>query len=266
MGIVNVTPDSFSDGGQYVEKHSAMDHCDRLLREGADILDIGGESTRPGSSTPSEQEELARLIPVLKHAVTLGVPISVDTSNAEVIRQALQMGVDFVNDVRALRRPGALQAVHAHGQAGVCLMHMRGEPSTMQKSMSDYTDVVSEVGEFLRLRMGTVMAAGVASDRIVLDPGIGFGKSPDDNWALLCRQSDLLALGRPLLTGWSRKGTLGRLTGRETQDRTAASVAAALASVQRGAMIVRVHDVAATADALKVWTAAGFLPSQADRN
>jgi dihydropteroate synthase len=266
MGIVNVTPDSFSDGGQYAEKHSAIAHCDRLQREGADILDIGGESTRPGSSTPREQDELARVIPVLQHAVTLGVPVSVDTSNAEVIRQALQIGVDIVNDVRALRQPGALQAVQAHRQAGVCLMHMRGEPATMQKSLTDYTDVVSEVREFLRLRMGAVVAAGVASDRIVLDPGIGFGKGPDDNWALLRRQTELLALGRPLLSGWSRKGTLGRLTGREAHDRTAASVAAALASVQRGAMIVRVHDVAATADAFKVWTAAGLLPIEADRN
>ncbi len=265
MGIVNVTPDSFSDGGEHAAEASAIAHCERLLDEGADILDIGGESTRPGSTTPSDEEELARVMPVLKHAVTLGVPVSVDTSSAAVMRQALRAGVDIVNDVRALRRPGALQAVQAHGQAGVCLMHMRGEPSTMQ-TMLDYADVVAEVSEFLQQRLSDVVAAGVASDRIVLDPGMGFAKSPDHNWALLRRQSELLALGRPLLTGWSRKGTLGKLTGREVKDRTAASVAAALASVQLGAMIVRVHDVAATVDALKVWAAAGLVPGPARGN
>jgi dihydropteroate synthase len=256
MGIVNATPDSFSDGGQYASSAEACAHCERLVEQGADILDIGGESTRPGSRQPSPEEEIARVLPVLRHAVTLGCPVSVDTSRPEVMRAAIDVGVDIVNDVRALRLPGAVQAV-AGSAVGVCLMHMRGEPSTMQAE-AKYVDVVKEVRDVLAARMHEVSASGVALDRIVLDPGIGFAKSAEHNWQLLRGQRSLLDLGRPLLVGWSRKSTLGSLTGRPVHQRTAASVAAALAAVERGATIVRVHDVAETVDALKVWHAAGL--------
>jgi dihydropteroate synthase len=256
MGIVNVTPDSFFDGGAYASADAARAHCEELVAEGADLLDIGGESTRPGARAPELQEELDRVMPVLEHATTLGVPVSVDTSRPEVMRAALAAGADIINDVRALRRPGALEAVADHAACGVCLMHLRGEPSTMQRS-PDYRDVVAEVAAFLAERLRAATDAGVAASRIVLDPGIGFGKTPAHNWALLQRQHELLALGRPLLLGWSRKSTLGALTGRPVGERLAASVAAALCAVQRGAHIVRVHDVAATFDALKVWLAAG---------
>jgi len=261
MGIVNVTPDSFSDGGSHGDAAAACRHCDRLLAEGADILDIGGESTRPGARTPSAEEELARVLPVLRHAVRLGVPVSVDTSRPEVMRTALDLGVDIVNDVRALQRPGALAAVAAQPRAGICLMHMRGEPGSMQQQ-TDYGDVLTEVADFLRQRLGEVMGAGVAPARIVLDPGIGFAKTPEQNWTLLQRQRELQALGQPLLLGWSRKSTLGLLTGRPVAQRGAASVAAALACVQSGAQIVRVHDVAETVDALRVWQAAGLLAAE----
>lgn len=252
MGIVNATPDSFSDGGR--DAAAAMAHCERLLGEGADILDIGGESTRPGARRPSAEEELARVLPVLRHALTLGVPVSVDTSEPRVIRAALGEGADIVNDVRALQRPDALDAVAAHPRAGVCLMHMQGEPGSMQAS-PHYGDPVAEVVAFLAARRDAVLAAGIATERIVLDPGIGFGKTVEHNLNLLARQRDLLALGQPLLVGWSRKSTLGAVTGRPVGERLAASVAAALMAVERGARIVRVHDVAATVDALKLWTA-----------
>ena len=252
MGIVNVTPDSFSDGGR--DAAAAIAHCDALLRDGADILDIGGESTRPGARAPSADEELARVLPVLRHAVTLGVPVSVDTSEPEVIRAALELGVDIVNDVRALQRPGALEVVAAHPRAGVCLMHMQGEPGAMQAA-PHYGDVVAEVWAFLAARRDAVLAAGLDATRIVLDPGIGFGKSVEHNLALLARQEALLEIGQPLLVGWSRKSTLGAITGRPVGARQAASVAAALMAVERGARIVRVHDVAATVDALKLWCA-----------
>lgn len=256
MGIVNVTPDSFSDGGAFADAGAARAHCDRLVAEGADLLDIGGESTRPGARTPGLQEELDRVMPVIGHAVTLGVPVSVDTSRAEVMAEALAAGADVVNDVRALRQSGALEAVAAHPACGICLMHMRGEPGTMQQA-PQYGDVVAEVMSFLRQRLQAVQAAGVQSARVVLDPGIGFGKTAAHNWALMHRQAELLALGRPLLVGWSRKSALGVLTGRPVTERLAASVAAALCAVQRGARVVRVHDVAATVDGLKVWQAAG---------
>jgi dihydropteroate synthase len=231
-----------------------MVHCETLLGEGADILDIGGESTRPGSATPDLEEERARVLPVVRHAVKLGVPVSVDTSRPEVMREALDLGADIVNDVRALQRPGALAAVAAFPAAGVCLMHMRGEPGSMQLA-PDYADVVAEVRDFLAGRALAAQAAGIGHERIVLDPGIGFGKTPEHNLTLLARQHELLALGWPLLVGWSRKSTLGAVTGRPVAERLAASIAAALAAVQRGAAIVRVHDVAATVDALKVWQA-----------
>ena len=254
MGIVNVTPDSFADGGRHDDAAAAVRWCDRLLAEGADIIDIGGESTRPGAAIPSVAEELSRVLPVLRHAVATGVPVSVDTSRPEVMRAALDLGVDIINDVRALRRSGALAAVATHASVGICLMHMAGEPGSMQQS-PHYDDVVTDVGGFLRARVADVVAAGVGAERIVIDPGIGFGKNADHNLHLLARQDELLAIGRPLLVGWSRKSTLGAVTGRAVGERMAASVAAALLAVMRGAAIVRVHDVAATVDALKLWAA-----------
>ena len=259
MGIVNITPDSFSDGGRFFAPTDAIAHAEQLVRDGVDILDLGAESTRPGARSPDAAEELARLMPVLGEALGLGVPVSVDTSNPEVIRAVLDAGADIVNDVRSLTRPGALEAVAAHPTAGLCLMHMRGEPATMQAAVPDYPDVVAEVRDFLRTRMATAVASGIAPERIVLDPGIGFAKTPAHNLALLRRQRELLALQRPLLLGWSRKSTLGGLTGRPAAQRVAASVAAAVLAVHEGARIVRVHDVAETVDALKVWTAA-FAP------
>jgi dihydropteroate synthase len=256
MGIVNVTPDSFSDGGRFADADAARAHCDRLVEEGADILDIGGESTRPGARLPDTTEQLARVLPVLRHAVTLGVPVSVDTADPVVMRAALDLGVDILNDVRALQAPGALAVAAAHPAAGLCLMHMQGEPGTMQAAPHyDGDDVVGEVARFLARRRDAALAAGIALERITLDPGIGFGKTPAHNLALAVEQRRLLELGCPLLVGWSRKSTLGQLTGRPVEQRLAASVAAALAAVQQGAAIVRVHDVAPTVDALKVWRA-----------
>jgi dihydropteroate synthase len=257
MGIVNVTPDSFSDGGRHADEAAACRHAERLLAEGADILDIGGESTRPGSQPPTTEMELARVLPVVRFAVTLGVPVSVDTSRPEVITAVLDIGADIVNDVRALQLPGALAAAVAHPRVGICLMHMLGEPATMQIA-PHYDDVVAEVAAFLVERMGAAEAAGIEPNRIVLDPGYGFGKTLDHNLTLFRRQRELAALGRPLLVGWSRKGTLGQLTGRPAGERMVPSVAAALAAVAHGARVVRVHDVATTVDALKVWNAAGL--------
>ncbi len=257
MGIVNATPDSFSDGGQFFRAEDACARCDALLTDGVDILDIGGESTRPGSVAPHWRDELARVLPVVRHAVTLGVPVSVDTSQPEVMAEVLAAGADIINDVRSLDRPGALAVVTQAEQAGVCLMHRQGEPTTMQAA-PHYDDVVAEVAADLVRRLSDLTAAGVAVDRIVLDPGYGFGKTDAHNLTLLQRQAQLLTLGRPLLVGWSRKRTLGNLTGRPVDQRLAASVAAALASVVNGARVVRVHDVAATVDALKVWQAAGL--------
>ena len=261
MGIVNATPDSFFDGGHHAEADAAKAHCDRLLREGADLLDIGGESTRPGARQPGLDEELARVLPVLRHAVTLGVPVSVDTSRPEVMAAALDAGVDIVNDVRSFTRPGALAVVAAHARCGLCLMHLQGEPDTMQQAPHYAGDAVLAVVDWLRQRLQLLQSAGIAPNRIALDPGIGFGKTPEHNWALLQRQAELHALGQPLLLGWSRKSTLGALTSRPVGERLVPSVVAALACVQRGAQVGRVHDVAATVDALKVWRAAGLLAS-----
>lgn len=257
MGIVNTTPDSFSDGGRYSVAAAAIAHCEALVRQGAEILDIGGESTRPGSRPPPVDVELARVLPVLRHAVTLGVPVSIDTSRAEVIRAALDAGADIVNDVRALQLPGALEAVLQHPTAGVCLMHMQGSPESMQQA-PHYGDVVDDVKAFLDQRLRDVQQRGIGASRIVLDPGIGFGKTSEHNLTLLRRQPELATLGRPLLVGWSRKGTIGKVTGRPEGERLIGSVAAAVAAVQLGASVVRVHDVAATVDALKIWRAAGL--------
>ena len=256
MGIVNVTPDSFSDGGRSAA--AAIAHCEQLVSEGADMLDIGGESTRPGSQPVSLEEELARVLPVLDAALTLGCPVSIDTSKPELMRAVLERGADVVNDIHALQAPGALEVIASHPSCGVCLMHMRGDPATMQQG-PHYDDVLAEVGDFLGARLHALQAHGVDQERIVLDPGIGFGKSVEHNLDLLRRQRELLALGRPLLVGWSRKSTLGVVTGRDVSQRQSASVAAALAAVHAGARIVRVHDVAATVDALKVWQAAGLV-------
>lgn len=253
MGIVNVTPDSFSDGGRLPTAQAAIDHARQLIEEGADLLDIGGESTRPGAAEVPAEEELRRVLPVLRGLRDAPVPLSVDTSKPEVMRAALAEGATVINDVYALRRPGALACV-AGADCGIVLMHMQGNPRTMQAAPR-YGDVVNEVLAFLQQRRDAAEAAGVARARIVLDPGFGFGKTPAHNLTLLARLDALSALGCPLLAGWSRKATLGLITGRPVQARVHASVAAALLAVQRGARIVRVHDVAATVDALKVWQA-----------
>lgn len=257
MGIVNTTPDSFSDGGQFADAVAAIDHCRRLIDAGADILDIGGESSRPGAIAVSLDEERRRVLPVLEAVLSMGHPVSIDTVKPDLMAEAVALGVDIVNDINALRRPGALEAIAAHPACGVCLMHMQGEPSSMQ-SQVHYVDVVVDVRSALQDRLAAVMAQGVSAERIVLDPGIGFGKTVEHNVELLRRQRELLALGRPLLVGWSRKSTLGALTGRAVEDRLAASLAAALAALMNGASVLRVHDVAATVDALKVWRAAGL--------
>ncbi|MDD2975490.1 dihydropteroate synthase [Aquabacterium sp.] len=257
MGIVNVTPDSFSDGGQHADTRQALAHCEQLIKDGADILDLGGESTRPGAPTLTVEAEWARLEGVIRGALSLGVPLSIDTCKAEVMRRALDLGADIINDIRGLEDEGAVDVVARHGACGVCLMHMQGDPATMQLRPT-YPDVVDEVKGYLSQRAEVVRAAGVAQARITLDPGIGFGKTPEHNFRLLREQASLLEMGYPLLIGWSRKSSLGALTGRPVGERLAASLSAALAGVQRGAHIVRVHDVAETVDALKVWAAAGL--------
>ena len=254
MGIVNVTPDSFSDGGRYGSTAAALRHCEQLVKEGAGILDIGGESTRPGSPAVPLDEELSRVVPLVREAVTLGVPISVDTYKPEVMRAVLDLGADIVNDIWALRQPGAAAAVAAHPQCGVCLMHMHRDPQTMQQAPMD-GDVVPQVLSFLELQAHNLLALGVEKTRILLDAGIGFGKTVEQNFALLARHSELLAAGYPLLAGWSRKSSLGAVTGLAVHDRMVPSVAAAVLAVERGACVVRVHDVGATVSALSVWAA-----------
>lgn len=254
MGIVNVTPDSFSDGGRHDSTAAALRHCEQLLKEGADILDIGGESTRPGSPAVPLDEELSRVVPLVREAVTLGVPISVDTYKPEVMRAVLDLGADIVNDIWALRQPGAAAAVAAHPLCGVCLMHMHRDPQTMQQAPMD-GDVVPQVLSFLELQAHNLLALGVEKTRILLDAGIGFGKTVEQNFALLARHSELLAAGYPLLAGWSRKSSLGAVTGLEVDQRMVPSVAAAVLAVERGAAVVRVHDVRETVAALAVWSA-----------
>ena len=253
MGIVNLTPDSFSDGGRYVSASAALEHAGQLLREGADILDIGAESSRPGATPLSDEEEWQRLEPVLQELVRWQVPVSVDTYRASTMQRALTLGVDIINDIWALRQPGALASVQ-DSSCGVCVMHMHGEPHTMQQTPMT-GDVVSEVTAFLRQRVQVLEQAGIVPARISVDPGIGFGKTVADNFALLRDQADLLTLGYPLLAAWSRKSSLGAVTGLEVQDRLVPSVTAAVLAVERGAQLVRVHDVAATVAALQVWQA-----------
>lgn len=259
MGIVNLTPDSFSDGGQHAQGSEALRHAEQLLREGAGILDVGAESTRPGAQAVPLDEELARLMPFLREAVRWQVPISVDTYKPEVMQAVLDLGVDIVNDIWALRQPGAERVVAAHPSCGVCLMHMHRDPQTMQlQTMGG--DVVSAVHQFLEARMHNLLAQGVDAARLVLDPGIGFGKTVAQNFELLARQSVLMALDRPLMAAWSRKSSLGAVLAQdgvipEPSQRLLASVAAALMAVERGARVVRVHDVKATVDALRVWQA-----------
>ena len=260
-GIVNVTPDSFSDGGKHFDAAAAIAHGLRLVEEGADLLDIGGESTRPGADEIPVEEELRRVIPVIEQlARECAVPIWIDTSKPEVMRAAIAAGAGMINDVYALRREGALDAA-AELKVPVCLMHMQGEPRTMQQD-PHYDDVVSEVRRFLAERIFACEMSGIDKKRIVVDPGFGFGKTLEHNLALLRALDQFSALGVPLLVGLSRKKMIGALTGRELGERAAGSAAAALIAVQRGAMIVRVHDVAATRDALAVWegVASGIKP------
>jgi len=253
MGVVNVTPDSFSDGGRHADARSALAHARRLRDDGADLLDVGGESTRPGALPVPEAEELARVLPVIEALAADGAVVSADTRKPAVMRAAIAAGASMINDVAALRGPGAIDACAQSGVA-VCLMHMRGEPATMQEAPA-YGDVVGDVREFLVARALACEAAGIARDRIAIDPGFGFGKTLAHNLALLRGIPVLAATGYPVVVGLSRKSSLGAMTGRPAGDRLAASIAAALAAVARGAAIVRVHDVRETVDALRVWCA-----------
>lgn len=255
MGIVNVTPDSFSDGGQHDDADSAVAHARQLIQEGAQILDLGGESTRPGADPVSVADELDRLLPVIEALRDCGVPLSIDTFKPEVMRATLDAGADMINDIYGFRQPGAIEAV-AQSRCGLCVMHMKGEPRTMQAAPPEYSDLIGEIGLFLGARAQKLRAAWIDPRRIVLDPGFGFGKTADQNFQLLRRLSSLRSGGYPLLIGLSRKNMIGQATGRPVGDRLSGSIAAALACVARGASIVRVHDVAATVDALKVWQAA----------
>jgi len=252
MGVVNVTPDSFSDGGKFLDPQAAIAHGRRLMEEGADILDIGGESSRPGAGAVAEQEELRRVLPVLK--ALKDHPVSVDTRRPSVMRAVLAEGASMINDIEALAAPGALEAVGASG-CGVCLMHKKGDPATMQQEPS-YGNVLGEVRDFLTARVAACRAAGIGRDRIAIDPGFGFGKTAEHNFTLLRRLVELTALGIPVVAGWSRKSTLGLVTGRPADERLAASLAAALLAAQNGAKILRVHDVKETRDALAFWRAA----------
>jgi dihydropteroate synthase len=253
MGVVNVTPDSFSDGGRFFDEKAAVSHARRLSEEGADIIDVGGESSRPGALPVSIQQEMDRVLPVLEGLRDLQKPISVDTRRPEVMQAALRAGASMINDIEALQAPGAIEAV-ARSQCAVCLMHMQGQPATMQ-SDPHYDDVLGEVLSFLRNRSAQAERAGIARERIVIDPGFGFGKTAAHNFELLRRLEEFSVLGVPVLAGWSRKSTLGKLTGRPADERLAPSLAAALLALQGGATILRVHDVTETRDVIAVWQA-----------
>lgn len=253
MGVVNVTPDSFSDGGRFFDAKAAVAHARQLAGEGADLLDIGGESTRPGAAPVSEAEELDRIIPVVEGLKDIEKPLSVDTRRPAVMRAALQAGASMINDVRALQEPGAIDAVRG-SPCAVCLMHMKGEPATMQQE-PHYDDVVAEVREFLAQRVRACESAGIARSRLVVDPGFGFGKTVSHNLMLLKNLLSLGDLHLPVLAGLSRKSTLGKLTGRPVGERLAGSLALALLALERGATILRVHDVKETRDVIAVWEA-----------
>src|SRR3990172_6312007 len=255
MGVVNVTPDSFSDGGRFLDPRKAIEHARRLIDEGADLVDVGGESTRPGAQSVDAANELRRVLPVLHALRDAPVPVAVDTVKPQVMQAAIAEGASVINDVNALRAPGALQVV-AISDVGVCMMHMQGAPRTMQVE-PHYQDVVADVRGFLLERMDTAVAMGIARERIALDPGFGFGKTAGHNLELLRNLERLVELGAPVLVGLSRKSTLGAITGRPALERLAASIAAALLAVQHGARIVRVHDVAETRDAFAVLAAVG---------
>jgi dihydropteroate synthase len=262
MGIVNVTPDSFSDGGQFIGTPAALRRCEELLKDGAGILDIGGESSRPGAPALSLQEELDRVLPVVRGAVTLGVPVSVDTYKPEVMQAVLDLGADIINDIWALRQPGAVEVVATHASCGVCVMHMHRDPQSMQVEPMQ-GDVPLQVKQFLVDRVHVLTAAGIQRSRISVDPGIGFGKTVAQNFALLEHQGIFGALDCPVLAGWSRKSSLAaavspsldQAAALQMQDRVLPSVVSAVLAVERGARVVRVHDVRETVIALKVWSA-----------
>lgn len=258
MGVLNVTPDSFSDGGRYASPAEALSHARQLIEDGADILDIGGESTRPGALPVAIDEERRRVLPVIEQLAGCGVPISIDTRKPGIMREAVAAGASIINDIAALGEEGALQAAAAT-DAAVCLMHKQGDPQSMQQD-PQYADVVTEVRDYLTGRIAAAEQAGIARERLIVDPGFGFGKTFEHNLELL-RALAVFQLGVPLLVGLSRKAMLGKITGRQVNERVHASIAAALIAVQRGAQIVRVHDVAATRDALKVWCAINGMPA-----
>ncbi|ALL65894.1 Dihydropteroate synthase [Paraburkholderia caribensis MBA4] len=257
MGILNVTPDSFSDGGLYAEPSKARLQAELMLADGADIIDIGGESTRPGAPPVPLEDELDRVIPLVKELSDAGIPVSVDTYKPEVMRHALAAGADLINDIWGFRMPGAIEAVK-DSQCGLCVMHMLGEPQTMQAGEPAYADVVAEIRAFLDERVKTMMSAGVAKNRICVDPGFGFGKTVEHNYALLAHLSEtapVVGTPLPILAGMSRKSMLGAVVHRPPQQRVVASVAAAVCAAERGAAIIRVHDVEQTVQGLQVWAA-----------
>jgi dihydropteroate synthase len=254
MGIVNVTPDSFSDGGQHARTESAIRHAHSLIQEGAEIVDVGGESTRPGALAVSVQDELARVIPVIKSLLHSGAAISVDTCKPEVMQAALDVGADIINDVTGMRDPAAQRLVARHGHCGVCIMHMQGEPRTMQVA-PHYNDVVSDIKTVLLEQAHALEALGVQAERLSLDPGFGFGKTVEQNYQLLANLRFIAETGYPLVLGVSRKSMIGAVTGQSVDQRLTGSITAALAGVLRGARILRVHDVRETRDALAVWHA-----------
>ena len=254
MGILNATPDSFSDGGKFRSPKDAIAQAERMLANGADLIDIGGESTRPGAEPVGLQEELDRVLPVIEALKDCGVPLSIDTYKSETMRQALNAGVDCVNDIWALRQTGAVEAVLESQNCGIVLMHMQRDPLTMQFN-PEYINVIAEVKQFLKDRAELLIASGITNDRIAIDPGFGFGKSLAHNLNMLTNFAEFSSLGFPVLAGISRKSMIGKITGKDTNDRVAPSIAAAILAADRGATIVRVHDVAETVDALKLWEA-----------
>ncbi|WP_251375106.1 dihydropteroate synthase [Polynucleobacter sp. MWH-UH35A] len=254
MGILNATPDSFSDGGKFRSPKDAIAQAERMLADGVDLIDIGGESTRPGAEPVELQEELDRVLPVIGALKDCGVPLSIDTYKSETMRQALHAGVDCVNDIWALRQSGSVEAVLESNDCGIVLMHMQRDPLTMQFN-PEYINVIAEVKQFLRGRADLLTSSGIANDRIAIDPGFGFGKSLEHNLNMLTNFAEFSSLGLPVLAGISRKSMIGKITGKDTNERVAASIAGAIMAADRGANIIRVHDVAETVDALKLWEA-----------